>query len=325
VIVSDIATDPLWVDYRDLALAHGLRACWSTPMLSSAGKVLGTFAIYYREPRSPTALDHSFIRQIVHLASIAVERKQAEEALEALRQAQADLARVNRVTTMGELTASLAHEVNQPIAAAVTNANTCLRWLARDHPDLEEARAAAMRIVKDGTRAAEIIKRTRLLFKKSTPERELVDVNEVVGEMIILLHSEATRYSISFRTDLAADLPQVMGDRVQLQQVLMNLMLNGIEAMKDVDGKREVAIKSERAEDEHLLMSVSDTGVGLSPQEVSQIFKAFFTTKPDGTGMGLSISRSIVESHGGRLWAAGNTPRGASFFFTLPTKVETHG
>ena len=324
VIVSDIDTDPLWVDYRDLALAHGLRACWSTPMLSSAGKVLGTFAIYYREPRSPTALDHSVIRQIVHLASIAVERKQAEEALEALRQAQADLARVSRMTTMGELTASLAHEVNQPIAAAVTNANTCLRWLTRDHPDLEEARAAAMRIIKDGTRAAEIIKRTRLLFKKSTPERELVDVNEAVREMIVLLHSEATRYSILFRTDLAADLPQVMGDRVQLQQVLMNLMMNGIEAMKDMDGARELAIESKRGENEHILVSVSDTGVGLPPQQADQIFNAFFTTKVQGTGMGLSISRTIVESHGGRLWAADNSPRGASFCLTLPAIVEAH-
>ena len=169
-----------------------------------------------------------------------------------MRQAQADLAHVNRVTTMGELTASLAHEVNQPIAAAVTDANTCLRWLARDHPDLEEARAAAMRIVKDATRAAEIISRIRLLFNKGTPERELVDVNEVIREMIVLLRSEAMRYNISVRTELAADLPQVMGDRVQLQQVLMNLMINGIDAMKDVDGTRELAIKSQRAENEQL-------------------------------------------------------------------------
>src|ERR1700688_3873598 len=154
------------------------------------------------------------------------EQKRAEEAL---RQAQADLARVNRVTTMGELTASLAHEVNQPIAAAVTNANTCLRWLTRDHPDVEEARAAAMRIEKDGTRAADIISRIRLLFKKGEPQWELVDVNEVIQEMIMLLRGEATRYSISFRTDLAADLPEVMGDRVQLQQVLMNLMTNSID------------------------------------------------------------------------------------------------
>src|SRR5438876_2466574 len=243
-------------------------------------------------------------------------RKQAEEAL---RQAQADLAYVSRVTTMGELTASLAHEVNQPIAAAVTNANTCLRWLTRDHPDVEEARAAAARIVKDGTRAGEIISRTRLLFKKGTPQWELVDINEVIREMIVLLRSEATRYSISVQTELG-DLPQVMGDRVQLQQVLMNLMTNGIDAMKDVDGTRELAIKSQRAEDRQLLISVSDTGVGLPPQQADQIFNAFFTTKLQGTGMGLRISRSIVESHGGRLWAADNSQRGASFYIALPTQ-----
>ncbi len=247
------------------------------------------------------------------------ERKRAEVAL---RQAQADLEHVSRVTTMGELTASLAHEVNQPIAAAVTNANTCLRWLTRDHPDVEEARAAAMRIVKDGTRAAEIITRVRLLFKKRAPERELVNVNDVIREMIVLLRGEATRYSISFRTQLAADLPQVMADRVQLQQVLMNLMMNAIDAMKDVDGTRELDIKSQRTEDEQLLLSVSDTGGGLPAQQGDQIFDAFFTTKAHGTGMGLRISRTIVESHDGRLWAGGNSPRGAIFFVSLPTKVE---
>ncbi len=180
-----------------------------------------------------------------------------------------------------------------------------------------------MRIVKDGTRAADIISRVRLLFRKGTPERDLVDVDEIIREMIVLLRNEATRYNISVRTDLAADLPKVMGDRVQLQQVLMNLIMNSIDAMKGVDGKRDVAIQSQRAEDGQLLVSVSDTGVGLPPQ-ASQIFNAFFTTKPDGTGMGLSISRSIVEMHGGRLWAAGNPPRGTSFYFTLPIEVETH-
>jgi PAS domain S-box-containing protein len=319
VIVSDIATDPLWADFRDLASAHELRACWSTPILSSAGRVLGTFATYYREPRSASSQEHSVIERITHLASIAIEREQGEEVL---RQAQADLAHVSRVTTMGELTASLAHEVNQPIAAAVTNANTCLRWLTRDHPDVEEARAAAMRIVKDGTRAAEIVSRIRLLFKKGAPQRELVDVNEVIREMIVLLRGETTRYSVSVRTELAANLPQVMGDRVQLQQVVMNLMMNGIDAMKEVDGTRELAIKSQRAENEEVVVFVTDTGVGLPSQQVEQIFNAFFTTKPHGTGMGLRISRSIVESHGGRLRAADNPPRGASFYFTLPTKIE---
>jgi len=249
------------------------------------------------------------------------ERKRAEEAS---RQAQADLARVSRVTTMGELTASLAHEVNQPIAAAVTNANTCIRWLVRDTPDVEEARAAAVRSAKDGMRAAEIVSRIRLLFKKGSPERELVDVNEVIREMIVLLRGEATRYSISVRTELVQDVPPVLGDRVQLQQVLMNLMLNGIDAMKDVDGTRELAIKSQRVENEQVLVTVSDTGVGLPAQQADQIFQAFFTTKPHGTGMGLRISRSIVESHGGRLWATENSPRGASFHLTLTTKVEAH-
>jgi C4-dicarboxylate-specific signal transduction histidine kinase len=253
------------------------------------------------------------------LQAESLERKHAEEAL---RETQSDLARVTRVTTMGELTASLAHEVNQPIAAAVTNANTCLRWLAADTPNVEEARAAATRIVKDGARAAEIISRVRLLFKKGTPQRELVDVNEIIREMIVLLRSEATRCNVLVRTELAGDVSMAMGDRVQLQQVLMNLMLNGIEAMKDADGKRELIITSQRTENEQVMVSVSDTGVGLPQQQADQIFKAFFTTKSQGTGMGLSISRSIIDSHGGRLWAADNSLRGASFCFTLPGSAE---
>jgi PAS domain S-box-containing protein len=249
------------------------------------------------------------------------ERKQAEEGL---RQAKADLAHVSRVSSMGELTASLAHEVKQPIAAAITDANTCLRWLSRDQPDVEEARAAASRIVQDGRRADEIVKRLSLLFKKETLQRELVDLNEIIREMMLLLHSEAIQFAVLVRTELAADLPQVMGDRVQLQQVLMNLMMNSIDAMKNVDGTRELTIQSQRAENGQVLISVSDTGVGLPPQQADQIFNAFFTTKPHGTGMGLRISRSIVESHGGRLWAADNSPRGARFAFTLPTKIEGH-
>ena len=261
------------------------------------------------------------------------ERKQAEAKVrasiteqkrteEALRQAQADLARINRVTTMGELTASLAHEVNQPIAAASTDANTCLRWLSRDRPDLEEAREAASRVVKDATRAAEIVNRIRMIFKKGTAQRELVDVNEVIREIVVLMRSEATRYSISVRTEVAADLPQVIGDRVQLQQVLMNLIINGIDAMKDdANETRELAIKSQRTKNDEVLVSVSDTGVGL-PSQADQMFKAFFTTKTYGTGMGLSISRSIVESHGGRLWASANASRGAIFRLTLPAGVD---
>jgi PAS domain S-box-containing protein len=252
------------------------------------------------------------------------ERKRAEEDRERLRQAEADLAYMSRVTTMGELTVSLAHEIKQPMAAAVTNANTCLRWLTRDHPDVKEAREAASRIVKDVTRAADIINRIRLLFKKGEAQRELVDVNEVVREMIVLLRNEATRYSIPIRAELAEDLPKVMADRVQLQQVFMNLMLNGIEAMKDLSAGGELIIKSEQAEDCRLLVSVSDTGVGLPAGQPDQIFDAFFTTKAQGIGMGLPISRSIVESHGGRLWATSNSERGATFQFTLPCEVAVH-
>ena len=259
--------------------------------------------------------------QFVGSSSDVTERKQAEEVL---RQTLEDLAHINRVNMMGELTASLAHEVNQPIAAAATDANTCLRWLARDQPDLEEARAAALRVVKDAARAAEIMRRVRSLFKKENLQRELVDVNDIIQEMIDLLHSEAARYSISMRTELSEDLPQIMGDRVQLQQVTMNLIINSIDAMKDLDGRREIAITSQRAEDEQLQVSISDTGIGLPAQQADQIFEAFFTTKDHGTGMGLRISRSIIESHGGRLWASNNSPRGASFSFTLPTEVEEH-
>jgi C4-dicarboxylate-specific signal transduction histidine kinase len=253
------------------------------------------------------------------------ERKHAEEERERLRQAQADLARVSRVTTMGELTASLAHEVKQPISAAATDARTCIRWLLRDPPDTEEAHEAAARVVKDVSRAAEIVSRVHLLFQKGTPQWESIDVNEVIREMIVLLHGETTRYSISVRAELAADLRQVTGDRVQLQQVLMNLIMNSIDAMKDVDNPRELNIESRGTENEQLLVSVRDSGVGLPPQGADQIFNAFVTSKAHGTGMGLRISHSIIESHGGRLWASDNSPRGASFCFTLPTKAKIHG
>jgi PAS domain S-box-containing protein len=250
------------------------------------------------------------------------DRKKAEHERERLRQLEADLAHVNRISTMGQLAASLSHELKQPIAAAITNAKTCLRWLAREEPDIEEAREATMRIVKDGNRAAEIIDHLRSFYKKGTPlERELVDVNEVVREMLGLLRSEANRYPICMRTELSAELPEVTVDRVQLQQVMLNLMLNGIEAMKESGG--ELTIKSERGENGEVLISISDSGEGLPTEKADEIFEAFFTTKPQGSGMGLTISRSIIQSHGGRLWAGANANRGVTFYFTLPSEA-TH-
>jgi PAS domain S-box-containing protein len=260
------------------------------------------------------------------VAALVITRDLTEHmrASEALRQAHADLAHISRVTTMGELTASLAHEIKQPITAAVTDARTCVRWLAREIPDVAEARAAALRLVNDVRRAADIIGSISVLFKKGALEREPVDVNALIRDMIVLLRSEALRFSISIRTELDPDLPDVVADRVQLQQVFMNLMLNGIDAMKGTSGGNELTITS-GAGNGHLVISVSDTGVGLDPDHVDKIFSAFFTTKDHGTGMGLPISRSIIESHGGRLWAGAHAGRGATFQFSLPAVAAAQG
>jgi len=446
VIVEDIANDPLWTNYRETALPYSLRACWSTPIFSSEGKVIATFAVYYDEPQRPRLRDQEIIEQITHLSGVAIERnltfeqlqrseaylaeaqklshtgtwvwdpskrknlywseemfricgleprpkapdlvesrsfihpgdyerisativeavrekadfveehrlvlpdgtlkhvqsighpvldetgqlleyvgtmrdvserKRAEKERERLRQLEADLAHINRVSMMGELTASLSHELRQPLTAAIANAHACILWLSREKPDLEEARKATQRIIRDSSVAAEIIDRTRELYQKSPPRRELVDVNEIVGEILVLLTGETNRYSITVRTELAADLPKIMADRVQLQQVFMNLMLNGIEAMKDSGG--ELTVESQPCQVGQLRISISDTGVGLPAEKVDQIFEAFFTTKPQGSGMGLAITRSIVESHGGYLWATANSAQGATFHFTLPT------
>jgi signal transduction histidine kinase len=218
------------------------------------------------------------------------------------------------------LTAALAHEVNQPIAAAVTNANACLRFLSGEAPDIEEAREAAAAIIRAGERAADVVSRTRELFRKGVSQKAVIDVDDIVRGTVVLLENQARRDSVSIRTWLAAGSPAIMGDRVQLQQVIMNLIINSIDAMKEVDGLRELAIRSRLTDAGQIVVSVSDTGLGLPAQGADRIFDTFFTTKPDGTGMGLSISRSIVEAHGGRLSAAPNEPHGAVFRFTLPVE-----
>ena len=448
VIVQDIAIDPLWADYRGAALPHSLRACWSTPIFSAQGNVIATFAMYYREPRTPGGRDRQIIEQITNLAGLAIERKltqdklqrnesylaeaerlthtgswgynpatkkttylseemfriwgldphrgvpdadgsfrlvhpddrarlseialkafaakadftsdfrtvladgtvkhlhviwhpvldengelieyrgtaadvtdrkRAEQERERLRQVEEDLAHINRVSMMGELAASLAHEIKQPIAAAVNDARTCLRWLRRETPDVAEACETASRIVNAATRAANLIDRVRSLYKRETPQRELVEINDIIRDMIALLYDRAYQHSIVIHTHFAPGLPAIAADRVQLQQVLMNLMLNGMEAMKE---SGDLTVASGSTDDGELLVSVSDSGIGLPVAGSERIFEAFFTTKPQGTGMGLSISRRIIESHGGRLWAVANPAGGATFHFTLPTTVE---
>jgi PAS domain S-box-containing protein len=266
----------------------------------------------------PVFSDAGDLEQFVGSSTDITELKSAEQEREKLRQLEADLAHIDRVSTLGEMAASLAHEIKQPIAAAITSANSCIEWLAHDPPNLDRARAAAARIDKYGNRAAEIIDRIRSFYKKSPPQRELVDVNGIIHEMFTLLKGEADRFTVAMRPDLFTELPKIMADRVQLQQVFMNLMLNAIEAMENSGG--ELAVKSE-LQDSQLQFSVSDTGVGLPAEKMDQIFSAFFTTKPQGSGMGLAISRSIVESHGGQLWASANSGGGATFHFTLPIHV----
>jgi PAS domain S-box-containing protein len=259
--------------------------------------------------------------QIMGSVTDITDRKRAEQERERLRQLEADLAHINRVSMMGELAASLGHEIKQPIAAAIINANTCLRWLKRDKPDLEEARGAAARMIAEARRLVEIINRTSSLYKKEATQRELVNMNELIEDIVGLLRNEARRHGVSIRTERPADLAKVTADRVQLQQVLMNLIINAIDATKTVSGQREITLSSEGDSSGQLLVSVSDTGVGLPP-DVTQIFEAFVTTKAHGTGMGLAISRSIIESHGGRLSAKPNAGRGATFYFTLPLAAE---
>ena len=256
--------------------------------------------------------------RFVGVSMDTTERKQAEQERERVRQLEADFAHMSRVNMMGHLTASLAHEINQPIGAALGNAEACFHFLHGEHPDVAEAREAALEMATDVRRAASIVERVRSLYRKGPSRKEIVDINEVIKEMVLMLESQASRHSVTIRTELAEKLPKVPADRVQLQQVMMNLMLNAIEAMQDPNG--ELSIKSELSEEGQLLITVIDTGVGLPASNADQIFNAFFTTKSQGTGLGLAITRSIIESHGGRVWATANRDRGATFHFTLPSK-----
>jgi PAS domain S-box-containing protein len=447
VIAADFRTDERWSEeYRALALGYGLRACWSTPILSLEGRALGTFALYYREPRSPTPEEYNVIEQFRDIASIAIERTQAENALrrsqaylaeaqrlsltgsfcwrpatgaitwsaetyrifeidpaveptlelvrervhpadvgffqqnveravrdgkdfafehrlqladgslkylqivahpsknesndlefvgavmdvterkrseDALDRLRLDLAHVSRVSTLGQMAASIAHEINQPLAGIVINGNASLRWLAAESPNLDEAREATRRIVRDGQRAGDVITRLRSLFQRRGSLKERLDIHEVVQEVIAITRGDVQKGGATIRTQMADDLPLVGGDRVQLQQLMLNLIMNAVEAMSGVyDRPREIVISTQRGEGNEVLVQVTDSGVGLDPQAKEKVFDAFYTSKSVGMGMGLAISRSIVEHHGGRLWAASNDGPGATFLFTIPWNTD---
>jgi len=315
VIAADVETDPLWMasPFRPLALAHGLRSCWSTPIVSPSRDVLGTFAIYQRQAATPTPLQQELIGRVTHLASIAIERAQREKA-------GAELAHVSRMTTLSALTASIAHEVNQPLAGIITNAGTCLRMLDAVPPNIAGARDTARRTIRDGNRAADVITRLRALFSRKELTPEPLDLNEAAREVIALSASDLQRHRVILRAELAEGLPLVAGDRIQLQQVILNLLRNAADAMVDVrDRPRHLLIRSDHDEGDCVRVTVRDAGVGLPPQSSKSLFDAFYTTKTGGMGIGLFVSRSIIERHQGRLWAEPNDDGpGATFSFSIP-------
>ena len=303
------------------------KGSWSGEMRFRHFKTGDPIPIHY----SAFRIDDPETGQPVNVGNVCsdiTELKRAEEKLRASEQrlldAQMELARITRVTTLGELTASIAHEVNQPLAAVIANADACLRWLDRGTPDLNAVRRSVEWVIDDGNRASEVIRRVRALVKKSEIEKVPLDVNDVIRESIRLTQRELFSHQVSLRMELVPALPMILGDRVQLQQVIINLVMNGIEAMQSVtDRPRELLIRSRQDEKQLVLVSVTDCGVGISVENADRLFNAFFTTKSSGMGMGLSICRSIMEAHGGRLWATANVPHGATFQFTLPVSPDT--
>jgi NO-binding membrane sensor protein with MHYT domain/nitrogen-specific signal transduction histidine kinase len=273
------------------------------------------------------ALSHPVLNSsgdLVEFVGTSIDKTERRRAEEARLDAQNQLAHANRVTAMGQLAASIAHEVNQPIAATVTNAQAALRWLDRRPPDLEEVRQTLARIAKDGNRAAEVIDEIRALIKKAPPRKDRLEINGAIREVIGLTRGEAVKNGVSVHAELAEGLPIIQGDRVQLQQVILNLIINSVEVMSGVgEGARELLISTGKAEPDSVLVAVRDSGPGLGPATLERLFESFYTTKPGGLGLGLSICRSIIEAHGGRLWACANVPRGAVFQFTMPAHADT--
>jgi C4-dicarboxylate-specific signal transduction histidine kinase len=290
-----------------------LRACWSTPILSPAGTTLGTFAVYWRQPGGPALEHQNIIERMTHLAAVAITRKRAEDALGEIR---SELAHVARVATLGELTAAIAHEINQPLAAIVNNANAGMRWLAADRAD--QARASVALVVADGHRASDILARIRAMIDKTPPQKTAVALDGALREVLDLARTQAGRHGVAMELDLPDDLPPVWADRVQVQQVALNLVMNAIEAMAGPEAGCLLTVTASRADDTTVLVEFRDQGCGLTPEHAERLFDAFYTTKPKGLGMGLPISRGIVQAHHGHLRAVPNPDRGATFQFTLP-------
>jgi signal transduction histidine kinase len=315
VIIEDVESDPGFEPHRQIAASTGFRAVQSTPLVSRSGEPLGMLSTHFRDPHRPSErelrLTDLYARQVAEM----IERKRAEEAL---HETHAALEHVMRVMTMGELVAIIAHEVNQPLGAIVTNGQACLRLLARESPDLHKSREVVERMISDGMRASEVITRIRALLMRNDAEKTLLNVNEIIQEVIALTSTELSRSEIHLQPALAAGLPPVLGDRVQLQQVILNLILNAKEAMSGAGWEpRELFITSLASTSGEAVVAVRDSGTGLDPRDCDRIFDAFFTTKTEGLGLGLSISRTIIEAHGGRLWATPNEGQGATIQFTL--------
>ena len=337
LLVPDALADQEWNANPDIKL--GMISYMGVPVAWPNGEIFGTICVLDGRRNEYSALYKKFLFQCREMLQADLKSLQASAELELkvlertaelrrsgeqLHKAQTELAHATRVTTLGELTASIAHEVSQPLGAMAANAAAGLRFLDRENPDLGEARDTLRRIIMDGNRANEVIRRVRALAKGTDIQKVPLDINDVIEEVMLVFRQEALSHGVSLQQELASPLPRVLGDRVQLQQVIMNLLMNGIQATSPVPGRRhELRIRSQEHGPDQILVAVEDSGTGIEPQNVDQLFSPFFTTKPNGMGIGLSICRSIVEQHGGNIWATRNSGAGSTFQFTLRARGET--
>ena len=327
VIIEDVETDLEFAPHRHIAASAGFRAVQSTPLFNRGGDLLGILSTHFRQPHRPSPRDLRLTDLYAMHAAEIIDRRRLDEARrqaeQTLQLTQAELVRVSRLTTMGALAAAIAHEVNQPLSGIITNASTCLRMLSADSPNVDGARETARRTIRDGNRASDVITRLRTIYSKKDLAPEWMDLNDAAQEVTSLSLSELLRNRVILRPELADDLPSVMGDRIQLQQVILNLLRNASDAMSTIDDRpRELLIRTERDEGDHVRFSVKDGGIGFAPDVAGKLFEAFYTTKTDGMGIGLSISRSIIEAHHGRLWATANDGPGATFSFSIPCRPK---